>query len=135
MFEFGKLSKWKKMKARYDKGEIDVQTFVDTMNDTTLYCSTPVGEDKDVKPRLYALTNSQTNDGYYPAFLSKEHCARFFTAMGRNGFMIIENNLQDVLQALDCDEMLSKLGVIVEPDDACEMVVSPGIRVSKQALP
>lgn len=55
--------------------------------------------------------------------------------MGRNGFMIIENNLQDVLQALDCDEMLSKLGVIVEPDDACEMVVSPGIRVSKQALP
>lgn len=126
-----KMRKWAKMKARCDKGEIDIQTFVDTMKNMTLYYSTPFGEDQNGKPQLYVLSSRESEEQYFPAFLSKEQCMRFFASIGRMNFMIIEGNLKDFLCSLDTSPLLAELGAIIEPNNDRIMAVPPGIRAAK----
>lgn len=128
MFSFKKNS-WATERARYIKGNIDIQTFVDRMKDCPLYYSTPLGDDQEGKPHLYILSSHASEYGYYPAFLSQEHCMQFFTSVGRNGFMIIEGDLKSFLSSLDSSPPLAELGAVIEPNGPDEMTIPQGVRI------
>ena len=124
-----KLKKWQKKSARYAKGEIDAQSFVNAMKNITLYYSTPVGDDKEGNQHLYVLASKETEYHYFPAFLSLPHCLEFFNAMGRNAFMIIQGTLKDALSSLDSSPLLAEFGLVIDPSYPNETGIPPSVRV------
>ena len=125
-----KRNVWSKARARYVQGQMDVQSFLDAVREQTLYYSTPVGNDAEGKPQLYVLSSADAATGYYPAFLTKERCAQFFNALGRDGFIIIQGDMHGLLSSLDSSPVLQALGAIIEPNGPDETVIPPGFRTT-----
>ncbi len=122
---------WVEMRNKLLSGETDIQSFVNEMKDTTVYYSTPAGNGKDGKPQLYLLSGSGSDTHYFPVFLSLESCQSWYTSVGRVGYALLEGELQRVLNMLDSNEMLNKLGVLVELGTDKQVIIPPNIRAVK----
>ena len=126
---------WEKVISKYKMGKIDAQTFVDEMKSEKLYYSTPFGENVSGQMRPWFLNKSDAEHQFYPAFLTKEHCLRFFQRIGRGPFMIVEGDLKGCLSLLDIkptpdsEQLLAGLGLVIEPSFEQETSIPPGIRV------
>lgn len=131
MFLKMRVKRWQAAAKSYAKGEMDAQMFVDRMKDQILYYSTPFGEDEDGNSQFYVLSKSKTETKYFPAFLTKESCARFFDSLGRDGFMILEGRFGDFLAALDSGPVLAELGTVIEPFSAEAVDIPPWIRAGE----
>ena len=121
---------WKEQKDKLERGEIDIQTFVNTLKNTKMFYSTPAGNDKTGKPQLYLLSGNNSDISYFPAFLSSAHCTNWYSSVGRNGFLILEGDLGSMLKTLDSNEMLSKLGVLIELNTEEQVIIPPNIRAN-----
>lgn len=121
---------WIEQKSKLECGEIDMQTFVDTLKNTKLFYSTPAGNDKSGNPQLYLLSGNNSDVSYFPAFLSSEHCTNWYNSVGRNGFLILDGDLGSILKTLDSNEMLSKLGVLIELNTEEQVIIPPNVRAN-----
>ena len=75
--------------------------------------------------------NRDNNLKHYPAFTSKAECNRFLASIGRYGFPIIEGDLRTLLDSLDSHELLTSLGVVIDPRSEHPIAIDPGVRVGK----
>ena len=129
----GKLFR-KKMRLTHTEdlvaGTMSVQEFADLNAGVTLYYSTPFGEDRGGRTRLWVLSNHENDLQHYPAFTDKAACNRFLASIGRQGFLIIEGDLGSLLDSLDSHTLLKPLGVVIDPQSADPIVIDPGVRVS-----
>ena len=129
---FGKLFR---KKSRFisaeelEAGTLSARAFVDLNADATVYYSTPFGEDRAGRTRLWVLSNHDNDLKHYPAFTSKAECNRFLAAIGRQGFPIIEGDLRTLLDSLDSHEALTALGVVIDPQSEHPIAIDPGVRV------
>lgn len=126
-----KKRSWEAAVKQYKAGKMDIQTFVNSMKQETLFYSTPAGNDKDGKPHLYVLSKPDSDTRYYPAFRTEEQCMQFFNALGRNGFLIIKSDLKGLLSSFDAAPQLEEFAAVICPNTPEEMVISPHIRVTK----
>lgn len=78
--------------VKHENGEMDDTTFLRLFRDIIVFYSTPFGDHKDGKPRLFALPDTEKT-GYLPVFLTQEDAIEFYNAVGRQGFMIMSNIL------------------------------------------
>ena len=115
----------------YERGEISPREFVDLNADTTLYYSTPFGEDRAGRPQLWVLSNRENHLQHYPAFTRKPECNRFLASIGRQNFLIIEGDLRSLLDSLDSHPALAPLGVVIDPQTPAPVALDPGIRATK----
>ena len=113
----------------YLAGRMTAQAFADLNAEATVYYSTPFGEDRAGRTRLWVLSNHDNDLKHYPAFTSKAECNRFLAAIGRYGFPIIEGDLRILLDSLDSHEALASLGVVIDPQSDNPIAIDPGIRV------
>jgi hypothetical protein len=83
-------------------------------DDVAVYYSTPFGETKDGKQKLFMLTR---DDGvpFYPVFRSRESLTDFFERMNRAAYLIIEGNLESVADTLRSIVLLKRAGIVIEP--------------------
>ena len=102
---------------KHKNGEMDDRTFLRLFGETIVFYSTPFGDHKDGKPRLFALPDTEKT-GYLPVFLTQEDAIEFYNAVGRQGFMIMSNTFISFLQTLKSSnngDMPIKLGAIIDP--------------------
>ncbi|MBP3667041.1 MAG: hypothetical protein J6K29_08320 [Clostridia bacterium] len=110
-------------------GKLSAQEFADLNADATVCYSTPFGEDRAGRTRLWVLSNHENDLQHYPAFTAKAECNRFLAAIGRQGFPIIEGDLRTLLDSLDSHEALAPLGVVIDPQSPEPIAIDPGVRV------
>ena len=113
----------------YLAGRMTAQAFADLNAEATVYYSTPFGDDRAGRTRLWGLSNHDNDQKHYPAFTSKAECNRFLASIGRYGFPIIEGDLRTLLDSLDSHEALASLGVVIDPQSDNPIAIDPGIRV------
>ena len=113
----------------YLTGKMSAQVFAELNAEATVYYSTPFGEDRAGRTRLWVLSNHDNDQKHYPAFTSKAECNRFLASIGRYGFPIIEGDLRTLLDSLDSHEALASLGVVIDPQSDNPIAIDPGIRV------
>ena len=112
----------------YNSNTISLQQFINAQKDTIVFYSTPLGNDMNGNPKLYCLNTNQSNFSYLPIFLKQEHLVEFYKD-NRAGFMILNSTLEQYLNTLDSNELLSRMGVVIEPMKDCNIAIEPGIRV------
>lgn len=127
---FKKKSRFLSTEA-YEAGEISPQEFVNLNAEATVCYSTPFGEDRAGRTRLWVLSNRENDLQHYPAFTSKAECNRFLASIGRQGFLIIEGDLRTLLDSLDSHPALTPLGVVIDPQTDHPIAIGPGIRAGK----
>lgn len=117
--------------SKLKAGKMTMQEFIDAHAEIPLYYSTPAGEDQNGTMRLWVLSTRDSQTSYYPAFRSEEGCRRFFTASGREAFLIIAGTLRGALDSLDVAPPLQTLGLVIDPDSASPLEIAPGLRPKK----
>jgi hypothetical protein len=81
--------------------------------DVTVYYSTPFGDTKDGKQKLFLLGRDGMQ--FFPVFYSKESMIEFYERMNRAAYMIIEGNIQSVMDTNRSIELMKNTGIVVEP--------------------
>ena len=70
---------------------------------------------------------------YFPAFTTFEACHAHFTALQREGFLIIKGTLKGILSAMERDVLTHEWGVVIDPDSEF-VAIPPTIRVTPKCL-
>jgi hypothetical protein len=83
-------------------------------DDDDVYYSTPFGDTKDGKQKLFVL-GSKSGVPFFPVFYSKESLTDCFERMNRAPYLIIEGNLKAVAESLRSIELLKNTGIVIEP--------------------
>jgi hypothetical protein len=83
-------------------------------DDVAVYYSTPFGDTKDGKQKLFVL-GSRTGVAFFPVFYSKESLTDCFERMNRAPYLIIEGNLKTVAETLRSIELMKNIGIVIEP--------------------
>lgn len=94
-------------------------------SDAKVYYSTPFGNTKDGKQKLFLLGREGMQ--YFPVFRSKESLMDFYEKMDRAGYMILEGDLQRVLETTRSIELMKDVAVVIEPlsENPVEIMPSP----------
>ena len=105
-----------KLYEQYDKGEMDINTFLRQYGKEKFFYSTPFGEKKDGSNALFVL-DAPENTGYLPIFSDMDRAKEFFEKTERAGYILMENTFHDILvTAKKANEKAPiKLGVTVDP--------------------
>jgi hypothetical protein len=92
--------------------------------DAAVYYSTPYGDTKDGKQKLFVLTR----DGvpFFPVFYSRESLMDCFERMNRAAYLIIEGNLKAVAESLRSIEPMKNTGIVIEPLSEHPVEIRPG---------
>lgn len=112
---------------RLRNGEIDIQSFVNSVSDIKVFYSTPYGDHKDGKPRLFLLTDSTGKTPYLPAFTTKEQMQDFYEKAGRTAYMIMTRSVGDLLNFIDSQTTPEPLGLVID----LRVPVPPGVIVQQ----
>lgn len=101
---------------KYDKGEMDIQTFLKQFGKETFFYSTPFGDRKDGSQALFVL-QAPDNAGYLPIFTTPDRAKEFFEKMNRDGYLLMQGTFHEILStAKKANEKAPvKLGVLVDP--------------------
>jgi hypothetical protein len=94
-------------------------------DDVAVYYSTPFGDTKDGKQKLFVLGN-RSGVTFFPVFYSKESLTDCFERMNRAGYLIIEGNLKAVAESLRSIELMKNIGIVIEPFSEHPVEIMPG---------
>lgn len=100
-----------------DKKLISNKDFLGQFGKEKVFYSTPYGDHKDGKPRLFLLPGPD-GTGYFPAFSSMERLKEFYDYVGRVGYLVMESKFRDVIRTtlkVNNDGAPVKMGIIVDP--------------------
>ena len=113
---------------QHENGALDDANFVKLFGKATVYYSTPLGDHKDGKPRLFALPAGD-GTGYLPVFSSLEKMKEFYDRAGRLGYLIITGTFCSFLETVIKTNANApvKMGAVIDPG-------SLGITVHNQML-
>ncbi len=125
-------NEWVNAKNQNCVNGIASQDWVDRYAMLPVYYSTPAGEDRDGKPRLWVLNGNNSNVSFYPAFSSEEKIREFFLKNGREAFMIIDGNIESLLSSFDAVTLMNNFGAIIDPGTDGQIIIEPKIRVSSK---
>ncbi|MGV0715896.1 hypothetical protein ABQE93_10865 [Mycolicibacterium sp. XJ662] len=81
--------------------------------DAKVYYSTPFGDTRDGKQRLFLLERGGVR--YLPAFRSVESMKEFYERVNRAAYMILEGDVQDVMDTNRSIELMKEVGIVIEP--------------------
>lgn len=92
--------------------------------ETTVFYSTPFGDTKDGRQKLFILGR----DGipFYPVFFSRESTMTFFEQMNRVGYLIMEGTIQSVMDTTRSIEPLKNASIVIEPLSEHPIEIPPG---------
>jgi len=113
---------------KYDKGELDITSFLSQYGKEKFFYSTPFGEKKDGSKALFVL-NAPENTGYLPIFSNTDRAKEFFEKTERAGYILMESTFHDILMTAkkSNEKTPLKLGIIVDPG-------YPGVNVEVKNL-
>ncbi len=124
---------WQESLELVAQGAISAQEFVDRNQSKVLFYSTPFGTGPNGKTVSYGMKNTALEGIYFPAFTTFEACHAHFTALQREGFLIIKGTLKGILSAMERDVLTHEWGVVIDPDSEF-VAIPPTIRVTPKCL-
>ena len=86
---------------------------VPTPSDAKVYYSTPFGDTKDGKQKLFLLERDGVR--YLPVFRSVESMKEFYERRNRAAYMILEGDVQRVMDTNRSIELMKRVGIVIEP--------------------
>ena len=101
---------------QHEKGLLDDTSFLKTFGKAKVFYSTPYGDHKDGKGRLFVLPSSD-DTGYLPVFSSLEKIKEFYENAGRCNYMIMEGTFLSFLETtskIDAEAPV-KMGAVIDP--------------------
>ena len=81
--------------------------------DGKVYYSTPFGDTKDGKQRLFLLEREGVR--FLPAFRSVESMKEFYERMNRAAYMVLEGDVKGVMATNRSIDPMKSVGIIIEP--------------------
>ena len=81
--------------------------------EVAVYYSTPFGDTKDGKQKLFMLTRDGVS--FFPVFYSKESMQGFYERMNRAAYMIIEGSISSVMDTMRSIDLMKNAGIVIEP--------------------
>jgi hypothetical protein len=81
--------------------------------DDKVYYSTPFGDTKDGKQKLFLLARDDVQ--YFPVFRSVTSMKDFYERMNRAAYMIIEGDIKGVMNTNGSIELMKHVGIVIEP--------------------
>ena len=81
--------------------------------DGKVYYSTPFGDTRDGKQKLFLLQRDGVR--YVPVFRSVESMKEFYERMDRAAYMILEGDVKRVMDTNRSIELLKGTGIVIEP--------------------
>jgi hypothetical protein len=81
--------------------------------DVTVYYSTPFGDTKDGKQKLFVLARDGVQ--LFPVFYTRESLKDFYERMNRAAYLIIEGNIKSVMDTIRSIELMKNAGIVIEP--------------------
>jgi hypothetical protein len=84
-----------------------------TPTDAKVYYSTPFGDTKDGKQKLFLLERDGVR--YVPVFRSVESMKEFYDRMNRAGYMILEGDVKRAMDTNRSIELMQRVGIVIEP--------------------
>ncbi|BBZ15097.1 hypothetical protein [Mycobacterium branderi] len=91
--------------------------------DTKVYYSTPFGDTKDGKQKLFLLGRDGMQ--FFPVFRSRESMIEFYERMNRAGYMILEGDIESVLETNRSIELMKNVGIVIEPLSEHPVEITP----------
>jgi hypothetical protein len=93
--------------------------------DAKVYYSTPFGDTKDGKQKLFLLERDGVR--YVPVFRSVESMKEFYERMNRAGYMILEGDVKSVMDTNRSIELMQRVAIVIEPlsDHPVEIMPDP----------
>lgn len=101
---------------QHEKGLLDDTSFLKAFGKAKVFYSTPYGDHKDGKGRLFALPASD-NTGYLPVFSSLERIKEFYENAGRCSYLIMEGTFLSFLETTSEINVKApvKMGAVIDP--------------------
>jgi hypothetical protein len=93
--------------------------------DDKVYYSTPFGDTKDGKQKLFLLGRDGAQ--YFPVFRSVESMKAFYEQMNRAAYMIIEGDIKGVMETTRSIELLKNVGIVIEPLSEHPVEIMPAV--------
>lgn len=126
---------WAEAVAQLNAGKLTMQQFINKTEKCVLYYSTPFGTNaRTGRDRPFALSRSDTETLFFPAFTTQDKCRAHFDAAGRDGFLIIKGTVADALAGLDTHPVIAAWGLVVDPGEPGSVCVPPRVRVQPKCL-
>jgi hypothetical protein len=117
---------WLSSIGAYTIGSIDAQTFLNGVKDQQVFYTTPMGNDKSGKQKLYILGKEGLDYRLLPVFITESHMHEFYKYL--DGYMVLTGKFSDFISPLDSNSMLSSLGIVIEPLYSCSAIIPPHVR-------
>jgi hypothetical protein len=92
-------------------------------SDRKVYYSTPFGDTKDGRRRLFLLERDGVQ--YFPVFRSQESLKEFYERMNRAAYMIIEGDIKSVMDTTRSIELMKNVRIVVEPLSETPVEITP----------
>jgi hypothetical protein len=80
-----------------------------------VYYSTPFGDTKDGKQKLFLLGRDGAGVQFFPVFRSVESMKEFYERMNRAAYMILEGDVKSVVDTTRSIELMKNVGIVIEP--------------------
>lgn len=94
-------------------------------SDAKVYYSTPFGDTKDGKQKLFLLGRDGVQ--YFPVFRSRESLMDFYKKMNRAGYLILEGDVRSVIETIRSIELMKDVAIVVEPLSENPVEIMPGL--------
>ena len=141
-FDIFKPKKPKSARERYEEmlgliaeERMTVQQFVDKNAKWPLYHTVPVIETKEGKPCPNVLMYEENGVPYMPVFFSADALVKHYESNGLVPGVIIKDDLEGVLSALDSVPEIRSWGVVIDPDaEDKALAIPPRVRVRPKCL-
>jgi hypothetical protein len=98
---------------------------VPAVTNDKVYYSTPFGDTKDGKQKLFLLGRDGVQ--YFPVFRSVESMKVFYEQMNRAAYMIIEGDVNSVMETTRSIELLKNVGIVIEPLSNHPVEIRPAV--------
>ncbi|ORW33184.1 hypothetical protein AWB91_08600 [Mycobacterium paraense] len=82
-------------------------------DDERVFYSTPFGDTKDGKQRLFLLEREGVQ--YFPVFRTVESMREFYDRSNRAAYMIIEGDIKSVIETTRSIDLMKNFGIVIEP--------------------
>lgn len=101
---------------QHEKGLLDDTSFLKAFGLAKVFYSTPYGDHKDGKSRLFVLP-APDNTGYLPVFSSLERIKEFYENAGRCAYLVMEGTFLSFLETTSKinAEAPVKMGAVIDP--------------------
>ena len=102
---------------KYEKEQLDDQSFLIEFSQATVFNSTPFGDHVDGGQRLFVLPD-EDNAVFLPIFTSMEHAKEFFDKSGRAGFLLMEGTFMQMIEStikINRGDKRIQFGLVIDP--------------------